>query len=78
MDSSATTVTRTPDAPGGIVPARPPPPSRFETVEFEDARGDRPDCELAAADVGSRTQNLEGYKAGDQVTITYTRGVAVR
>jgi hypothetical protein len=74
----STTVTRTPGAPGGAIASQ---TTATVTLEAIDAR--TPSVTIRTASGGRSTfrvqnaRNLEGYKAGDQVTITYTRGLAI-
>ena len=74
----STTVTRTPGAPGGTIARQ-----TTATVTLEAIDAKTPSVTIRTASGGRSTfrvqdaKNLEGYKAGDQVTITYTRGLAV-
>ena len=74
----STTVTRTPGAPGGAIARQ-----TTATVTLEAINPKTPSVTVRTASGGRSTfrvqdaKNLEGYKAGDQVTITYTRGLAV-
>jgi len=74
----STTVTRTAGAPGGSIARQ---TSATVTIETIDAK--TPAVTVRTPSGGRSTfrvqdaRNLEGYKAGDQVTITYTRGLAV-
>ena len=74
----STTVTRTPGAPGGSHRPRDHRHRHLETIDpktpavtVRTAAGGRSMFKVQDA------KNLEGYKAGDQVTITYTRGLAI-
>ena len=74
----STTVTRTPGAPGGSIARQ---TAATFTIETIDPKAAEVTVRTAA---GGRSvfkvqdvKNLEGYKAGDQVTITYTRGLAI-
>jgi Cu/Ag efflux protein CusF len=76
--ASSTTVTRTPGAPGGSIARE---TAATFTIETVDPKAAEVTVRTAA---GGRSvfkvqdvKNLEGYKAGDQVTITYTRGLAI-
>ena len=75
----STTVSRTAGAPGGTIARQ---TSATVTIETIDPKAAEVTVRTAA---GGRSvfkvqdvKNLEGYKAGDQVTITYTRGLAVQ
>jgi hypothetical protein len=74
----STTVSRTADAPGGTIARQ---TAATVTIETIDAK--TPAVTVRTPSGGRSTfkvqnvQNLDGYKAGDQVTITYTRGLAV-
>jgi Cu/Ag efflux protein CusF len=74
----STTVSRTPGAPGGTIARE---TSATVTIETIDPKAAEVTVRTAA---GGRSvfkvqdvKNLEGYKAGDQVTMTYTRGLAI-
>ena len=75
----STTVTRTPGAaPGGTIARQTTATVTLETIDPK-----TPSVTVRTASGGRSTfrvqdaKNLEGYKVGDQVTITYTRGLAV-
>ena len=77
----STTVTRTPGAaPGGTIARQ---TTATVTLEAIDPAPPTPSVTVRTASGGRSTlrvqdaKNLEGYKVGDQVTITYTRGLAV-
>ena len=74
----STTVTRTPGAPGGSIARQ-----TTATVTLDAIDPKTPSVTVRTASGGRSTfrvqdaKNLEGYKVGDQVSITYTRGLAV-
>jgi Cu/Ag efflux protein CusF len=76
--SPATTVTRTPGAPGGSIARQ-----TTATVTLDSIDPKTPSVTVRTASGGRSTfrvqdaKNLEGYKVGDQVSITYTRALAV-
>ena len=77
----STTVTRTPGAaPGGTIARQ---TTATVTLEAINPNPPTPSVTVRTASGGRSTfrvqdaKNLEGYKVGDQVTITYTRGLAV-
>ena len=74
----STAVTRTPDAPGGTIGRQITATVTLEAIDpktpavtIRTADGRRSSFRIADA------KNLEGYKVGDQVSITYTRALAV-
>jgi DcaP outer membrane protein len=76
--ASSSTVTRDPGAPGGSIARQ-----TTATVTLEAIDPKTPSVTVRTASGGRSTfrvqnaKNLEGYNVGDQVSVTYTRGLAV-